>query len=266
MTNMEYKYPREDQKYTIEDLLNIMHELRDKCPWDSAQTHQSLKQYLLEETYEVLEGIDDENWEMMSSELGDLLLQIVFHSEIAARERHFDFSDVVDRISKKLVDRHPHVFGDLKVHSASDVQENWEHSKVVNENRKSILSGIPQQAPALLQAQRLQQKAATVGFDWNEMEPVLEKIEEEWQEFKTAVQKNDLIEIEKEFGDVLFSLVNLARFKDVVAEDALRQTNNKFIRRFQYIERQYNNDPKAIKKEPLETLDKHWNDAKLADE
>ena len=253
---------RTEAKYTIEDLLEIMKRLRDECPWDAKQTHHTLKQYLLEEAYEVLETIDLESWDELSSELGDLLLQIIFHSEIASRAGEFDFSDVVDGIADKLVHRHPHVFADTRVNSAEEVQDNWEHSKLLKENRKSILSGIPKSAPALLQAQRLQQKAATVGFDWTEMNPVIDKIDEEWQEFKQALKDNDQMEMKKEFGDLLFSMVNLARYCKIVSEDALRLTNQKFIRRFQYIEKQYDNNPKLMKKQSLDSLDQYWNDAK----
>lgn len=253
---------RTESKYTIEQLLTIMKRLRDECPWDKKQTHQSLKQYLLEEAYEVLETIDMEAWDDLSSELGDLLLQIIFHSEIASRAGKFDFSDVVENIAEKLVLRHPHVFGNAQVNSANEVQENWEHTKLTKENRSSLLSGIPKSAPALLQAQRLQQKAATVGFDWNEIKPVIDKMDEEWLEFKNAVKQNNKAEMTGEFGDILFSLVNLARFCNILAEDALRLTNQKFIRRFQYIENQFDNNPKLMKIQPLEVLDKHWNDAK----
>jgi MazG family protein len=253
---------RTESKYTIDELLEIMKRLRDECPWDAKQTHHSLKQYLLEEVYEVLEMIDSESWDALSSELGDLLLQIIFHSEIASRAGEFDFTDVVDKIAEKLVHRHPHVFADKLVNSAREVQENWEHNKLIKENRKSILSGIPASAPALLQAQRLQEKAATVGFDWTEMNPVIDKIDEEWQEFKQAVTNNNQTEMKKEFGDLLFSMVNLARFCNVLSEDALRLTNQKFIRRFHYIEKQYKNNPKLMKEQSLDILDQHWNDAK----
>ena len=253
---------RTESKYSIEELLEIMKQLRDKCPWDAKQTHQTLKQYLLEEAYEVLETIDSESWDALSSELGDLLLQIIFHSEIASQTKEFDFSDVVDGIAEKLIQRHPHVFSDTYVNSAKEVQENWEHTKLIKENRKSILAGIPKSAPALLQAQRLQQKAATVGFDWTELNPVIDKVDEEWQEFKQAIKDDNPSDIKEEFGDLLFSMVNLARFCKVLAEDTLRLTNNKFIRRFQYIEQQYGNNPKIMKEQSLEALDQHWNDAK----
>ncbi len=250
------------EKYTIEDLLQIMHRLRRECPWDARQTHDSLRPFLLEEAYEVLETIDQKNWSKLAEELGDLLLQVVFHSEIAAEKNNFDFSDVVDQISKKLIARHPHVFGDKTIETAEKVQQNWEHSKIQNEGRDSLLSGVPTIAPALLQAQRLQEKAATVGFDWPDLSPVFEKVNEELKELKEAVSSNNQQQIENEFGDLLFALVNLGRFLNVTAEDALRRTNQKFIRRFQYIEQQYGQNPTAMKQASLQELDKHWEQAK----
>jgi len=250
------------QHYTVEDLLRIMHRLRRECPWDAKQTHESLRQFLLEETYEVLETIDQKQWHKLAEELGDLLLQIVFHSEIAAEKGRFTFDDVVQSISQKLIARHPHVFGAKDLNNASQVQENWEHTKVQNEGRPSLLSGVPMAAPALLQAQRLQEKAATVGFDWPEIEPVIDKVMEELQELKEAIKNQNQQEKEDELGDVLFALVNLGRFLNVTAEDALRKTNQKFLRRFQHIEEQYGGDPKAMKQATLEELDQHWEQAK----
>ncbi len=249
-------------KYSMDDLLQIMHRLRKECPWDAKQTHESLRQFLLEETYEVLETIDQQQWSKLAEELGDLLLQIVFHSEIGAENQRFDFGDVVDHISKKLIARHPHVFGDKALNSASQVQENWEHTKVKNEGRESLLSGVPKAAPALLQAQRLQEKAATVGFDWPEVEPVIDKVIEELHELKEEITKNRKLKMEDELGDVLFALVNLGRFLNITAEDALRKTNQKFVRRFKHIEQQYDGDPKAMKNATLEELDHHWEQAK----
>ena len=246
----------------MEHLLNIMKRLRKDCPWDAVQTHDSLKPYLLEEAYEVLETIDDKNYDLLAKELGDLLLQIVFHSELASEAGHFDFKDVLDKISHKLIERHPHVFGNQKVHSAADVQSNWEQSKLKSENRKSLLEGLPQSMPALLSAQRLQEKAASVGFEWEEIESVFDKVQEELGEFQEAYHQNDADKIREEFGDVLFALVNLGRFLNVNAEDACRQTNAKFIHRFQYIEQKYEGDPAAMKKASLEELDAVWNEAK----
>ncbi|HHE54625.1 MAG TPA: nucleoside triphosphate pyrophosphohydrolase [Caldithrix abyssi] len=255
---MENKQP----KYSMDDLLQIMRRLRKECPWDAKQTHESLRQFLLEETYEVLETIDQQQWSKLAEELGDLLLQIVFHSEIAAEKRRFDFNDVVDHISKKLITRHPHVFGNKALNNALQVQENWEHTKVKNEGRDSLLSGVPKAAPALLQAQRLQEKAATVGFDWPEVEPVLDKVIEELNELREEIKNRHLQKIEDELGDVLFALVNLGRFINITAEDALRKTNQKFVRRFQHIEQQYNGDLRAMKKATLKELDRYWEQAK----
>ncbi len=243
-------------------LLEIMDRLRKECPWDAKQTHYSLRPYLLEETYEVLETIDKEEWDRLAEELGDLLLQIVFHAVIANENGLFDYTDIVEHISKKLVERHPHVFGDKQVHDAKTVQENWEHTKVQKEERESILSGVPKAMPALLQAQRLQEKAATVGFDWGSLPPVMEKVDEEWQEFKTAIRNKDLPNAREEFGDFLFSVVNIARFINMNAEDALRDTNRKFIYRFSHIEKQYNHSPEAMKAASLKELDHYWNEAK----
>ncbi len=252
-------------EYTINDLLNIMKQLRRDCPWDAVQTHDSLKPYLLEETYEVLETIDARNYEELARELGDLLLQVVFHSELASEAGHFDFSTVVKHISNKLVERHPHVFKKDSVNSAEDVQANWEHSKLKSEKRDSLLDGIPKTAPALLSAQRLQEKAATVGFEWETIEPVFDKVQEEWNEFNDVYKADNKEEMRKEFGDVLFALVNLGRFLNINAEDALRQTNNKFVRRFKYIEKNYNYDHQRMHLASLEELDAFWEEAKQAE-
>ena len=250
------------KEFTMDDLLAIMHSLRKECPWDAKQTHQTLKQFLLEETYEVLETIDQENYDKLAEELGDLLLQVVFHSELGAEEGRFDFGQVVNHIARKLIRRHPHVFGDKQLNDAQAVQDNWEQSKVKDEGRKSLLSGIPKAAPALMQAQRLQEKAATVGFEWESIGPVYDKVNEEWEELKEAIKHKNQQEIEDEFGDLLFALVNLGRFLNVKPEDALRKTNQKFIRRFEHIEKQYDNDVDAMKNATLQELDEHWERAK----
>jgi MazG family protein len=246
----------------VDALLEIMARLRKECPWDARQTHETLRRYLLEESYEVLEAIDDGRPDKLASELGDLLLQIVFHSEIASERNRFDFHDVVDLISKKLVERHPHVFGDTRVHSAGEVQKNWEESKVIKEKRESLLSGIPRSTPALLQAQRLQSKAATVGFEWDDVTAVFEKMKEEMHELQAEIEAGDKDHMEKELGDLLFTIVNMCRYYNISAEDALRKTNSKFTRRFRYIEKQYKHSPKAMKEASLEELDALWEEAK----
>jgi len=249
-------------KEQINTLLHIMEQLRSDCPWDAEQTHDSLKPYLLEEAYEVLETIDDKNWDLLARELGDLLLQIVFHSQIASESGHFVFDDVVEHISKKLVERHPHVFADKKKFSAEQVQNNWEHSKLKSENRKSILDGLPKSMPALLNAQRMQEKAAAVGFEWDNIKPVFSKVEEEWGEFKEAFEKDDNAAMTDEFGDILFAFVNLGRFLQINSEDALRLASAKFSRRFQAIEQHFNYDSKSMQEASLEELDRYWDEAK----
>jgi len=249
---------------SMERLLEIMTRLRSGCPWDARQTHQSLQPYLLEESYEVLEAIDHGDMSKLASELGDLLLQIVFHSEIATENGDFDFSEVANRISDKLIERHPHVFGDTKVHSAEDVQKNWEENKLRKEKRKSLLSGVPGTSPALLQAQRLQERAATVGFEWDDVSSVVEKLKEEIEELEEEIQSDNRKKIEHEFGDILFSIVNMCRYYNVSAEDALRKTSRKFVNRFQYIEKQYK-DPRDMKSASLSELDAFWEEAKKHD-
>lgn len=244
------------------ELLKIMHQLRKECPWDNEQTPESLRQYILEETYEVLETIDTRDWGALSKELGDLLLQIVFQSIIAEEEQRFNLTDVISHINNKMIERHPHVFSDKVVNSSNEVAVNWEHIKSRSEKRESLLSGIPKETPALLRAQRLQQKAANVGFDWDKSEDIMIKIEEEVGELKSAIQNQDQANIAEEMGDLLFSVVNLARFLDVVAEDSLRLTNEKFMTRFKKIEAHYNRDYKKMEAASLEELDSIWNKAK----
>jgi len=252
-------------EYTIEKLLACMKQLRRDCPWDAEQTHDSLKPYLLEETYEVLETIDDRNWEELARELGDLLLQVVFHSELASEAGHFDFNTVIERISTKLVQRHPHVFNEGQNLSADEVQANWEQSKLKSEKRKSLLEGIPKAAPALLSAQRLQEKAAAVGFEWKTIEPVFDKVKEEWSEFREVYQEGNKERMQDEFGDLLFALVNLGRFLNISSEDAVRQTNQKFVRRFMHIEANYDHNHKRMREASLEELDSFWEEAKQAE-
>lgn len=246
----------------MQQLLDIMERLRRECPWDAEQTHTSLKPYLLEESYEVLEALDDGNDKLLAKELGDLLLQIVFHCQIAAEQNRFTFEDVVQNISTKLIDRHPHVFGDKKAHSARDVQTFWEQSKLKSEKRKSLLDGLPKAMPALLAAQRIQEKTASVGFEWDQIDQVFDKVDEEINEFKEAYKNGSKDKLREEFGDLFFALVNLGRFMQINAEDACRLANEKFIRRFQYIEHKYDNDPLAMKKASLSELDAVWNEAK----
>ena len=246
----------------MDRLLSIMKEIRQKCPWDAKQDHDSLKRYLIEEAYETLEVIDQKNMNSLKSELGDILLQIVFHSEIASENNEFVFKDVVNTISDKMVERHPHVFEEEGTISAEDVQKNWEKNKHKKEKRDSILSGIPIHLPALLKAQRLQDKASSLGFDWDKIDDVIEKLEEETLEFKQALKEKSSSNIENEFGDLLFTLVNISRFTNVISEDALHKANKKFIKRFNYIERHFNNDPEQMADASIKELDRLWEKSK----
>jgi MazG family protein len=239
-----------------------MKQIRQKCPWDNKQTHDSLKRYLIEETYETMEAIDHNNPQELKKELGDLLLQIVFHSEISAEHNEFNFNDVARAIADKMVERHPHVFESDNEITAEEVQQNWEKNKQTNEKRESVLSGIPKHLPALLKAQRLQDKAASIGFDWENTEPVIEKLEEEINEFKSAIKSKNSKDIENEFGDILFTLVNLSRFLNVIPEEALQKSNEKFIMRFKYIEKHFNNDLQKLSNANMEQLELVWQKAK----
>lgn len=245
----------------FEDLVEIVKILRKECPWDRKQTHESIKDNLIEEAYEAVEAIDTEDFNELKKELGDVLLHVVFHSNMADEEDNFNIGDVIYSIQEKLIRRHPHVFGETKADDEQQVAENWENIKL-KEGKKSILEGIPKNLPALIRAQRMQEKAANVGFDWPEWKQVWEKLEEELSEFKEALEKEDQSKSREEFGDLLFSLVNVGRFFDLNAEDSLRATNRKFINRFQYIEEKLNQEEKSLSDVSLAEMDKYWNDAK----
>ena len=245
-------------------LVSIMERLRSKdgCPWDREQTHKSLRQYLLEEAYEVLELIDNEEYNELKNELGDLLLQVIFHAQIADENQLFNIETILDNINNKLIFRHPNVFGNVKIRTAAEQIVNWEKMKM-KEGKKSVIDGVPKELSALLRAYRLQAKAATVGFDWPKIEPVWNKVDEEMTELKQAINENNHIEIEEEFGDLMFSLVNLARFLKVNPENALRNTIKKFITRFEYIEKEIKDKGDKIENYNLNELDAIWEKAKL---
>lgn len=245
----------------FDDLVEIVQILRDECPWDRKQTHQSIKDNLIEEAYEVVEAIDNEDFEELEKELGDVLLHVVFHSRMAEQTDTFSISNVIYSIQEKLIRRHPHVFGDEVAEDEEQVAENWENIKM-KEGKKSVLDGIPKPLPALIRAQRMQEKAANVGFDWPEFSQVWEKLEEELQEFKEVLEEGDSQKSREEFGDLLFSLVNAGRFFDLNAEDSLRSTNKKFIQRFQYIEEQLDQENKTLSDASLRDMDNYWNEAK----
>lgn len=251
----------------FEKLVSIVDTLMGEngCPWDKVQTRESLKPYLVEEVYELLEALDSNDPQEIKDELGDLLFQVLFHAKISSLSNEFDIADVVQSISEKMVRRHPHVFDKGKLHTPEQVKAQWEEIKKREKkgrDRKSILDGIPKHLPNLSRAQKLQKKAAKHGFDWNKIEDVLQKLDEEIGEFKQAVLAGNQAEAQGEMGDILFVLVNIARFKTIDAEEALRATNAKFTRRFRHIEQEAAKTGKALKEIPLEQLEKYWQDAK----
>ncbi|MDZ4711866.1 MAG: nucleoside triphosphate pyrophosphohydrolase [bacterium] len=247
----------------FDDFVNIVKKLRQECPWDRIQTHLSLRRCLLEETYETLEAIDENNIQELRKELGDILLQVVFHSNIAEEVKEFTLKEVIEGETKKLIDRHPHVFGDVKVKDSEEVKRNWENLKK-KEGRKSLVDGIPEELPALLKAFRIQEKASKVGFDWKDEKPVFDKILEEIGELRENVETGKSeSEIEDEFGDVLFSLVNYSRFLKINPEDALRRTVSKFKKRFQKIEKFAEESNRPIEEMTLEEMDEIWEKAKI---
>ncbi len=240
------------------DLVEI---LRHQCPWDSKQTNQSIAHLIIEEAYEMIEAIENGSDEEFSKELCDLLLHVVMHSIMAGERGAFDLIDVIRRNQEKLVFRHPHVFGDTEVSGEGEVVKNWEALKM-QEGQQSVLQGVPKAMPALLRAQRMQHKASRIGFDWDDSEDVWAKVEEELQEFKEAMDSGNMDHAEEELGDLLFSIVNAARFVDIVAEQALQKTNNKFTRRFEYIEQKANEQDRNLDDMTLEEMDVLWEEAK----
>lgn len=245
-------------------LTEIVAKLRapDGCPWDREQTHASLLPFFLEETYEVIESIDQENWDELKEELGDILLHTIMQALIAEENGHFSLDESIEHVSEKLVRRHPHVFGDAKADAAFEAKQNWEAAKHKEKKRASRLDGVPITLPALVRAQRLQQKASYTGFDWDKIEQVWEKVHEEIQELKEAQSEKEKDHIEEEIGDVLFAVVNLARFLDIPAEDALRKTNQKFTNRFAKIEEELKKRGKTLEESSLEEMDEIWNSVK----
>ena len=246
------------------DLVNIVEKLRspEGCPWDKEQTHESLLPYFLEEAYEVIESVELKDWETLKEELGDVLLHILLQAKIADETNKFNISDSLEVINNKLVNRHPHVFGDDNIDASIEAKQNWEDIKHVEKKRKSRLDGVPNKLPALVRAQRLQEKASYAGFDHDNIEDAWEKLNEELNELKSAQEKRDIENIKEEIGDVLFSVVNLSRFFDIPAEDMLRKTNRKFITRFQTIERELKEKGKKLENSNLEEMEKIWEKSK----
>jgi XTP/dITP diphosphohydrolase len=248
----------EQKKEAFERLLTIMDELREKCPWDMKQTLESLRHLSIEEIYELGDAILDGDMEEVKKELGDVFLHLVFYSRIASETEAFDIADVLNSICEKLISRHPHIYGDTVVKDEAEVLSNWEKLKL-KEGKKSVLEGVPRSLPAMVKAQRIQDKAKGVGFDWDNADQVWEKVLEELNEFKEAKTKEDQ---EEEFGDLLFSLINYARFQGIHPEDALEKTNKKFIYRFQYLETESAKDGKQMGEMTLNEMDEYWNRAK----
>tara|TARA_B100000780_G_C21065977_1_gene428620 strand:+ start:315 stop:1085 length:771 start_codon:yes stop_codon:yes gene_type:complete len=248
--------------YPFDRLLNIMDELREKCPWDQKQTMETLTHLTIEETYELVDSILDKDMKEIKGELGDLLLHIVFYSKIASESNDFDINDVINSICDKLIERHPHIYGDKIVENEEDVKRNWEEIKLKS-GKRTVLQGVPKSLPAMVKATRIQEKVKGVGFDWDNKEQVFEKVKEEFSELHNEIKLTDNQEkIEKEFGDVLFSMINYARFIGVDPETALEKTNKKFIGRFNYLEQEVKNNKMDLMKMTLEEMDLIWDKSK----
>jgi len=252
---------RKDQLAAVDRLLTIMDELREQCPWDRKQTFESLRHLTIEETYELGDAILDRNLEEIKNELGDLLLHIAFYAKLGSEEKAFDMADIAHSISEKLIRRHPHIYGDVKVENEEEVKKNWEALKL-KEGKKSVLEGVPKGLPALVKAQRIQDKVAGVGFDWEEPHQVWEKVQEELAELNAEIEKGDTAAIEAEFGDLLFSMINYARFLNINPDTALERTNQKFSKRFAYLEAKANAMGKSLQDMTLAEMDVFWEEAK----
>ncbi|MBP7168326.1 MAG: nucleoside triphosphate pyrophosphohydrolase [Bacteroidia bacterium] len=255
MTSMEEKLA------AFQRLLIIMDDLREKCPWDRKQTMQSLRHLTIEEVYELADAILEDQRSEIKKELGDILLHIVFYARIASETNEFDITSVIHSLCDKLVHRHPHIYGDVTVADEAEVSRNWEKLKL-KEGKTSVLEGVPVSLPALVKSIRVQEKARAAGFDWEVKEQVWEKVKEELEEFKLEEDAGDQQKMEQEFGDVMFALVNYARFRNINPEEALEKTNKKFIRRFRYMEDRVNEDGKKLSEMDLPEMDKYWDEAK----
>lgn len=252
---------RAQQLEAFNRLLDIMDDLREKCPWDQKQTLESLRHLTIEETYELADAILDNDLEEIKKELGDVLLHIVFYAKIGSEKKAFDIADVANTISDKLINRHPHIYGDVVVKNEEEVKQNWEKLKL-KEGKNSVLEGVPKSLPALVKANRIQDKVAGVGFDWEEPQQVWGKVQEELAELNEEVKNNHQENIESEFGDVLFSMINYARFIGVNPENALEKTNKKFIKRFQYLEKAAKKEGKQLSEMSLVEMDVYWEKSK----
>ncbi|MGF6850095.1 MazG family protein [Chitinophaga sp. W3I9] len=250
---------------TFDRLLQIMDDLREKCPWDRKQTIQTLRQLTIEETYELADAITDEDWKSIKEELGDILLHIVFYAKIGSEQQKFDINDVINGVCDKLIHRHPHIYGDVKADTEDQVKQNWEKLKL-KEGKKSVLSGVPLSLPALVKAMRLQEKAKQTGFEWDNTAQVWDKVKEEVNELEAAVSSGNINDMEDEFGDVMFSLVNYSRFLNIDAENALERTNKKFQRRFQAMEVLALEQGRTLNDMTLTEMDTLWNKVKATEQ
>ncbi|MCU0390532.1 MAG: nucleoside triphosphate pyrophosphohydrolase [Thermoflexibacter sp.] len=262
-----------DEKYSLalQRILQIMNELREQCPWDRKQTIQSLRHLTIEETYELSDAILGEDWSEIKNELGDILLHIIFYAKIASENQEFDIADVIHTLAEKLIRRHPHIYGNVKAEDEEAVKRNWEVIKLQEKNGKAmentVLGGVPKSLPAMVKAMRIQEKARGVGFDWDNRQQVWAKVEEELGEFEETYQnlpdeQIDRERAEEEFGDLIFALINYARFMNINPETALEKTNRKFIKRFNYLETESKKDGKQLQEMTLEEMDKYWEKAK----
>lgn len=254
---------RAEKLQAFDRLLTIMDELRENCPWDQKQTFRSLRHLTIEETYELSDAILEDDPEEIKKELGDIFLHLIFYARIASESDAFHIGDVLNGVSEKLIHRHPHIYGDLKVQDEDEVKRNWEKIKLRENGNNSVLGGVPKSLPALVKAMRIQEKARGVGFDWDHKEQVWDKVQEEMNEFMEASRKKDLQEMQNEFGDLLFSLINYSRFVNINPEEALEMTNKKFIKRFKFLEDAIKSDGKQISELTLEEMDAYWEMAKL---
>lgn len=253
---------RPEKLKAFDRLLTIMDELRENCPWDRKQTLRSLRHLTIEETYELSDAILENDLEEIKKELGDIMLHMVFYARIASENNAFHIGDVLNGVAEKLINRHPHIYGDVEVKDEEDVKQNWEKIKLKENGNKSVLGGVPKSLPALVKAMRIQEKARGVGFDWDHKDQVWDKVQEEMKEFLEASQKEDGEAMQHEFGDLLFSLINYSRFVNINPEEALETTNKKFIKRFRFLEAAIKEDGKKISELSLEEMDKYWEKAK----
>lgn len=254
---------REDKLKAFERILDVLDDLREKCPWDRKQTNESLRINTVEEVYELCDALIDDQPAMIKKELGDVLLHILFYAKIADEKEQFDIADVCNTLCDKLIFRHPHIYGEVKADTAKEVEQNWEQIKLKEKDgNKSVLDGVPSALPAMIKAHRIQDKARNVGFDWDEREQVWDKVNEEFQELRTEISAMDQIKMEEEFGDLFFSMINAARLYKINPENALERTNKKFIFRFNYLEKRANEMGVSLKDMKLAQMDEIWNEAK----